>query len=69
MFFLLFLLVKTDFQVGDSESLLTVLCDIKYRKTPWGLVKTFIEKNCWAGIEVGRVGYVDGKQCAEVARV
>ena len=32
--------------------MLTVLCDIKYKKTPWGLVKSFIEKNCWAGIEV-----------------
>ena len=31
---------------------MTVLCDIKYKKTPWGLVKSFIEKNCWAGIEV-----------------
>ena len=40
------------FKVGEGESLLTVLCDIKYKKTPWGLVKSFIEKNCWAGIEV-----------------
>ena len=39
-------------KVGEGESLLTVLCDIKYKKTPWGLVKSFIEKNCWAGIEV-----------------
>jgi len=38
-------------KVGEGESLLTVLCDIKYKKTPWGLVKSFIEKNCWAGIE------------------
>jgi len=38
-------------KANESESLLTVLCDIKYKKTPWGLVKSFIEKNCWAGIE------------------
>jgi len=38
-------------KVGEGESLLTVLCDIKYKKPPWGLVKTFIEKNCWAGIQ------------------
>ena len=38
-------------KVSDSESFLTVLCDIKYKKTPWGLVKSFIEKNCWAGID------------------
>lgn len=38
-------------KVNDGESLLTVLCDIKYKKAPWGLVKSFIEKNCWAGIE------------------
>eukprot|EP00092_Neocalanus_flemingeri_P103485 GFUD01132440.1.p1 GENE.GFUD01132440.1~~GFUD01132440.1.p1 ORF type:complete len:529 (-),score=119.34 GFUD01132440.1:262-1848(-) len=38
-------------KASDNESLLTVLCDIKYKKTPWGLVKSFIEKNCWAGIE------------------
>jgi len=38
-------------KVGEGESLLTVLCDIKYKKAPWGLVRSFIEKNCWAGIE------------------
>ena len=38
-------------KVNEEESLLTVLCDIKYKKAPWGLVKSFIEKNCWAGIE------------------
>jgi len=35
----------------EEESRLTVLCNIKYRKTPWALVKSFIEKNVWAGIE------------------
>lgn len=38
-------------KVSETESFLTVLCDIKYKKSPWGLVKTFIEKNCWAGID------------------
>jgi len=38
-------------KVSESESFLTVLCDIKYKKSPWGLIKSFIEKNCWAGIE------------------
>jgi len=38
-------------KVNDEESMLTVLCDIKYKKPPWGLVKSFIDKNCWAGIE------------------
>jgi len=37
--------------VSEKESFLTVLCDIKYNKTPWGIVKSFIEKNCWAGIQ------------------
>ena len=37
--------------VAEKESFLTVLCDIKYKKTPWGIVKSFIEKNCWAGIQ------------------
>lgn len=38
-------------KVADDESRLTVLCDIKYKKSPWGLVKSFIEKNVWAGVE------------------
>ena len=31
-------------QATEEESRLTVLCNIKYRKTPWALVKSFIEK-------------------------
>jgi len=38
-------------KVSDSESRLTVVSEIKYRKTPWGIVKSFLEKNCWAGLE------------------
>merc|ERR1719318_1212760 len=47
-------------KVTESESLLTILCDIKYKKAPWGLVKLFIEKNCWAGIEEHYAALVEG---------
>ncbi|CAL8294300.1 unnamed protein product [Lota lota] len=30
---------------------LRVLTDVKYKKQPWGLVKSFINKNSWSGIE------------------
>ena len=48
-------------KVSETESFLTVLCDIKYKKTPWGLVKSFIEKNCWAGIDEHYKALSDGK--------
>lgn len=35
----------------SGETLLAVYCQIKYRKSVWGFVKGFIEKNCWAGLE------------------
>jgi len=38
-------------KVNDGETRLTVVSDIKYRKAPWGIVKSFLEKNCWAGLE------------------
>jgi len=38
-------------RVSDNESQLHVIGAIKYRKTVWGIVKTFIEKNTWSGIE------------------
>lgn len=28
-----------------------VSTELRYRKQPWGLVKTFIEKNFWSGLE------------------
>jgi hypothetical protein len=37
--------------VNENESRLTVLCDIKYKKSPWGIIKSFIDKNVWAGID------------------
>ncbi|KAM3935575.1 protein Aster-C [Leptodactylus fuscus] len=30
---------------------LRVCTDVKYRKQPWGLIKTFIERNSWGGLE------------------
>ncbi|KAL1131695.1 hypothetical protein AAG570_011308, partial [Ranatra chinensis] len=34
-----------------GTSTIAVYCQIKYRKSVWGIVKTFIEKNCWSGLE------------------
>ncbi|XP_059490629.1 protein Aster-B-like isoform X2 [Neocloeon triangulifer] len=42
-----FCLVK----ISDTECRLTVNSHLKYRKSVWGLVKTFIEKNSWSGLE------------------
>ncbi|KAM4795019.1 protein Aster-C [Rhinophrynus dorsalis] len=30
---------------------LRVSTDVKYRKQPWGLIKTFIERNSWSGLD------------------
>ncbi|XP_056415918.1 protein Aster-C isoform X2 [Hyla sarda] len=30
---------------------LWVCTDVKYKKQPWGLIKTFIERNSWSGLE------------------
>ncbi|XP_069801484.1 protein Aster-C isoform X2 [Dendropsophus ebraccatus] len=30
---------------------LRVCTDVKYKKQPWGLIKTFIERNSWSGLE------------------
>lgn len=34
-----------------SGLFLRVSTELRYRKQPWGLVKTFIEKNFWSGLE------------------
>lgn len=34
-----------------SGFFLRVSTELRYRKQPWGLVKTFIEKNFWSGLE------------------
>ncbi|XP_069702511.1 protein Aster-B-like isoform X3 [Periplaneta americana] len=36
---------------SDTESCLAVYAQIKYKKSVWGLVKSFIEKNTWSGLE------------------
>ncbi|XP_031334333.1 protein Aster-B-like isoform X3 [Photinus pyralis] len=38
-------------RVSESQTSLLVCAQIKYKKTVWGLVKGFIEKNCWQGLE------------------
>merc|ERR1719419_215729 len=41
-----------DFVPGSKDSSrLTLVSNIVYKKTVWGIVKTFIEKNAWAGME------------------
>ncbi|KAL7981160.1 hypothetical protein Chor_005394 [Crotalus horridus] len=37
--------------VAKSKARLRVSSEIRYRKQPWTLVKTFIEKNAWSGVE------------------
>lgn len=37
--------------ISENETSLIVFSQIKYKKSVWGLVKSFIEKNCWAGLE------------------
>ncbi|KAJ9582476.1 hypothetical protein L9F63_003169, partial [Diploptera punctata] len=38
-------------RTSDTETCLAVYSQIKYRKSVWGLVKSFIEKNTWSGLE------------------
>lgn len=45
--FLHYCLVKTI----DDNTMLSVHAQIKYKKSIWGVVKGFIEKNAWAGLE------------------
>nr|XP_028598450.1 protein Aster-A isoform X5 [Podarcis muralis] len=37
--------------VAKSKARLRVSSEIRYRKQPWNLVKTLIEKNAWSGVE------------------
>ncbi|OCT93607.1 hypothetical protein XELAEV_18011282mg [Xenopus laevis] len=37
--------------MSQDKCRLRVCTDVKYRKQPWGLVKTFIERNSWSGLE------------------
>ncbi|XP_038609264.1 protein Aster-B isoform X9 [Tachyglossus aculeatus] len=38
-------------RVARNKSRLRISTELRYRKQPWGLVKTFIEKNFWSGLE------------------
>nr|CAD7429398.1 unnamed protein product [Timema monikensis] len=38
-------------RTGENECCLAVYCQIKYKKNVWGIVKSFIEKNTWSGLE------------------
>ncbi|KFQ23925.1 GRAM domain-containing protein 1B, partial [Mesitornis unicolor] len=38
-------------RVAKNKSRLRISTDLRYRKQPWGLVKSFIEKNFWSGLE------------------
>ncbi|XP_067420547.1 protein Aster-B isoform X2 [Emydura macquarii macquarii] len=38
-------------RVARNKSRLRVSTELRYRKQPWGLVKSFIEKNFWSGLE------------------
>ncbi|XP_071995042.1 protein Aster-C isoform X2 [Engystomops pustulosus] len=39
------------YRVSKHKCRLRVCTDVKYRKQPWGLIKTFIERNSWGGLE------------------
>lgn len=39
------------FRTSKHKCRLRVITDVKYKKQPWGLVKTFIERNSWSGLE------------------
>ncbi|XP_072885880.1 protein Aster-B-like isoform X1 [Hemitrygon akajei] len=38
-------------RVAKNKSRLRISTELKYRKQPWGLVKSFIEKNFWSGLD------------------
>ncbi|XP_026274590.1 protein Aster-B isoform X3 [Frankliniella occidentalis] len=38
-------------KVSETESSFAVYCDIKYKKSVWTVVKSFIEKHTWAGLD------------------
>ncbi|KAK5650620.1 hypothetical protein RI129_001649 [Pyrocoelia pectoralis] len=38
-------------KISETQTSLIVYAQIKYKKTVWGLVKGFIEKNCWLGLD------------------
>ncbi|XP_063225592.1 protein Aster-B-like isoform X2 [Bacillus rossius redtenbacheri] len=38
-------------KTAENECSFAVYCQIKYKKTVWGIVKSFIEKNTWSALE------------------
>jgi len=51
---------------SENETTFSVHCQLKYRKSVWGFVKGFIEKNVWAGLHEFFEALRDAlhKQCA-----
>lgn len=39
------------FRTVDDHTMFSVHAQVKYKKSVWGVVKGFIEKNTWAGLE------------------
>lgn len=48
-----------------------VYTNVKYKKQPWGVVKSFITKNSWSGIEENfrHLGGCVGAECSHERRV
>ncbi|XP_053311281.1 protein Aster-C [Spea bombifrons] len=38
-------------RISKHKCRLRICSDLKYRKQPWGLIKTFIERNSWSGLD------------------
>lgn len=38
-------------KTGDDSTVMSVHAQIKYKKSVWGVIKGFIEKNTWLGLE------------------
>lgn len=37
--------------ISENETSLAIFAQMKYKKSVWGIMKSVIEKNCWAGLE------------------
>ncbi|XP_072390638.1 protein Aster-B isoform X2 [Diabrotica undecimpunctata] len=38
-------------KISETHTSLTIIAQVKYKKSVWGLVKGMIERNCYAGVE------------------
>jgi len=56
-------------RVSSAESRLVVVNNIKYKKSVWGITKSIIEKNCWAGVEefYSHLGRALAEECAKMS--